>query len=95
MHSGYPIIQGIDQPIAFKGLKGQYIWWLGWGLLVLLILFALLYITGVNMVICMVVVFGLGAGLFFYVYSMSKQYGEYGMMKMLARKYIPTIVKVR
>ena len=59
----------------------------------LFILFALLYIAGVDMTICVLVVFALGTGLFFYVYKMSKQYGEHGMMKKMAGKYIPKSIK--
>lgn len=95
MNSVYPIFKGVDQPIAFKGLQGQYIWWMIGGLLALFILFALLYIVGVKMGICLLIVFGLGTGFFFYVSYMSKQYGEYGLMKKLAHKYIPEIVKAR
>ena len=34
----YPINKGINRPLEFKGLKAQYIWYLGAGLLVLLVL---------------------------------------------------------
>lgn len=93
MSSVYNINKGINQPIEFRGLKAQYIWWLGGGILALLFLFAILYIAGVNMAICVLVVFGLGAALFFYVYKLSKQYGEHGMMKKISTKYIPKIIK--
>ena len=93
MSSVYSINKGINQPIEFKGFQAQYIWWLGGGILALLFLFALLYIVGMNMMVCLVVVFGLGAGLFWYVYRLSKQYGEFGLMKKIAAKYIPKIIK--
>jgi cell division protein FtsW (lipid II flippase) len=93
MSSVYRIHKGINQPIEFKGLKAQYIWWLGGGILALLFLFAVLYIAGVNMVACVLVVFGLGAGVFWYVYSMSKQYGAHGMMKKMAARRVPGWVR--
>ncbi len=95
MSSLYTINKGINQPIEFKGLKAQYIWWLGGGILALLFLFAVLYIIGADMLVCVLVVFGLGAGLFFYVHKISKQYGEHGMMKKLAGKYTPKIIKYK
>lgn len=46
--SVYTINKGINKPVEFKGLKAQYIWYLGGGLIMLLILFAILYICGVT-----------------------------------------------
>ena len=43
--SVYTVNKGINRPIEFKGLKAQYIWYLGGGLLALLILFAILYLS--------------------------------------------------
>lgn len=93
MSSVYHINKGINQPIEFNGLKAQYIWWLGGGILALLFLFAVLYIAGVNMMVCVPVVFGLGTGLFLYVNKMSKQYGEHGMMKKMAGKSVPKALR--
>jgi hypothetical protein len=91
--SVYPINKGINKPIEFKGLKAQYIWWLGGGLLALLILFAILYIAGVNTFICLFIIVGAATALFMQVYTLSRKYGEHGMMKTLAKRSIPTVVK--
>ena len=93
MSSVYKINKGINKPIEFKGLKAQYIWYLGGGLLALLILFAILYICGVNSFICLGLILILGAGLFMYVYKLSHDYGEYGMMKKIASRRIPRVIK--
>ena len=42
----YGINKGINKPIEFRGLKAQYIWYLAGGLVGLLVLFAILYISG-------------------------------------------------
>jgi hypothetical protein len=42
----YSINKGINKPIEFKGLKAQYIGYLGGGLGYLLVLFAILYLIG-------------------------------------------------
>jgi len=94
MASVYHINKGINKPIEFKGLKAQYIWYLGGGLVVLLILFAVLYIAGVNIFICAGTIAVLGAGLFMYVYYLSGKYGEHGLMKKVARKAVPKVIKV-
>ena len=91
----YSINRGINKPIEFRGLKAQYIWYLGGGLLALLILFAILYICGVNTFVCLGLILSLGAGLFFCVYSLSHKYGEYGMMKKMAGRGIPKVIKSR
>ena len=91
--SVYTINKGINKPIEFKGLKAQYIWYLGGGLLALLILFAVLYICGVNTFVCLGITLISGTVLFMYVFSLSRQYGEHGMMKSFAKKSIPTVIK--
>lgn len=93
-NSVYQINKGINRPIEFKGLKAQYIWYLGGGLVALLILFAIVYIMGVNTYICLGAVLMLGTLLFFFIYKMSNTYGEHGIMKALAKKSVPKAVKI-
>lgn len=95
MSSVYKINKGINKPIEFKGLKAQYIAYLAAGLIGLLILFATLYITGVNMFVCVAITVILGVALFMTVYRMSDKYGQFGLLKKLAKKSIPEFVKVR
>ena len=95
MNSVYHINKNINKPIEFKGLKAQYIWYLSGGLVVLLLLFAALYICGVNMFICLFIVSVLGTLLFINVYKLSKLYGEYGLMKKIAKRGVPKIIKSR
>jgi hypothetical protein len=91
--SVYQINKGINKPIEFKGLKAQYIWYLGVGLVILLILFALLYICRVNTIICLIIVGLAGTYLFMHFNKLSRRYGQYGMMKALAKKNIPAVIK--
>ena len=92
-NSVYKINKGINKPIEFKGLKAQYIWYLGGGLVILLILFAVLYIIGVNTFICVGLIAILGGVLFTWVYGISNKYGEHGMMKKIAKRGIPSFIK--
>jgi hypothetical protein len=92
-NSSYPINKGINKPVEFRGLKAQYIWYLGGGLLVLMILFAILYIIGVNTFVCLGIIGIAGTGLFLYIYRLSNTYGEHGMLKMRAKGNIPKVVK--
>jgi len=93
-NSVYKINKGINKPIEFRGLKAQYIWYLGIGLVVLLIVFAVLYIVGINTYLCLFVTLIFGAGLFMQVTRLSNKYGEHGMMKKIAAQGVPHIIKV-
>lgn len=92
-NSVYQINKGINKPIEFKGLKAQYIWYLGGGLVILLIFFAVIYIIGVNVFICLAIIISLSTALFIYVYKLSRTYGEYGLMKKVAKKAVPKVIK--
>lgn len=94
MSSVYKINKGINKPIEFKGLKAQYIAYLAIGLVGLLIFFAILYITGVNMFVCLALIIALGIGLFMTVYRLSDKYGEYGLLKKMAKRSLPVFLKV-
>ncbi len=94
MSSVYNINKGINKPIEFKGLKAQYIWYLGGGLVVLLIVFAVLYLCSVNMYLCLVVIAIMGTALFVKVYALSNKYGEYGLLKKAAKKGLPHYIRL-
>jgi len=92
-NSVYKINKGINQSIEFKGLKAQYIWYLGGGVIMLMILFAAMYIAGLPSLLCIALIGAAGTVLVVKVYRMSHTYGEYGMMKALARRQVPKAVK--
>ncbi len=92
-NSVYQINKGINKSIEFKGLKAQYIWYLGGGLVGLMIFFAIIYIIGLNIFFCLALIVLLTTVLFMYVYKLSRTYGEYGLMKKVARKAVPNVVK--
>lgn len=93
--SVYRINKGINKPIEFKGLKAQYIGYLGAGLVLLLILFAVMYIAGVNMFLCLGVTILSGSLLFAFVYRLSAKYGQYGLLKETARRSLPSDLMCR
>lgn len=92
--SVYKVNKGINKPIEFKGLKAQYIAYLAAGLIGLLILFAALYIAGVNMFLCLFLTAALGTILFMTVYRMSAKYGQHGLLKKMASRSLPDFIKV-
>ncbi len=94
-NSVYKINKGINQPIEFKGLKAQFIWYLGGGLVGLLILFAVMYFLQFNTYASLAVIAIAATALFMRVYKLSNTYGEHGMMKRVARRGVPTVLKLR
>ena len=92
-NSVYKINKGINRPIEFKGLKAQYIWYLGGVLVGLLILFAGLYIGGVNTYLCLTLILVLGTSALAWIYRLSNRYGEFGLMKKLAKANVPACLK--
>lgn len=93
MASVYPINKGINQSVMFKGLKAQYIWYLGGGIVGILVLFAVLYICGVNMFVCLAIALITGGGLFSWVYGLSNKYGEHGMLKKVGKRGVPPLIR--
>lgn len=93
MSSVYRIHKGINKPIEFKGLRAQYIAYLAVGLVLLLISFAVLYISGLSLFFILPVIVGLGTALFFTVFRLSHKYGEHGLMKYFAKRGLPRYLK--
>jgi fatty acid desaturase len=92
-NSIYQINKGINKPIEFKGLRAQYIAYLAIGLVLLLISFAVLYISGLSLFVILPLIIGLGTSLFFTVSHLSRKYGQYGLMKYLAKRGLPKYLK--
>lgn len=93
MNSVYQVNKGINKPIEFQGLKAQYIAYLAAGLVGLMLLFAILYIAGTPIVICLPLVILLGTMLFMGVYRYSHKYGQYGLLKKAAKRGLPQYIR--
>jgi hypothetical protein len=94
-NSVYQINKGINQSIEFKGLKAQYIWYLGAGIVVLMIVFAVMYFIGLPSLVCVGIIGCFGALLVLQTYKMSHTYGQHGLMKALAKRQVPKAIRVR
>ncbi|WP_461791652.1 DUF4133 domain-containing protein [Pedobacter sp.] len=91
----FQINKGVNKPMVFQGLQGQYIAWLAIGLVLLLVGFALGYVSGLSVYALLPSVFALGGGLFWSVGQLSKRFGAHGMEKFLARRGLPSYVCFR
>ena len=92
-NSVYQINKGINKPMEFKGLKAQYIWYFGGGAMVLLLFFAVLYMIGVPSLVCLGIILAAGILMTMKLYKLSDTYGQFGMMKKVARRRVPHVVK--
>ncbi|MEO6685508.1 MAG: DUF4133 domain-containing protein [Dyadobacter sp.] len=92
-NSTYQINKGINKSIVFKGLKGQYIWYMGGGMFLLLILYAGMYMAKVNTYLSLGIMVCMGAAMMMGIYHLSSTYGEHGLTKTLAKRSIPKVVK--
>ena len=93
-NSVYKINKGINKPIEFKGFKAQYIWYLGIGLVALLVLFAVLYIYRCKHLClpCPYTTYLVQVCLCAFP-KLSNKYGEHGMMKKIASQSVPHVIK--
>lgn len=89
----YPINKGINKSLVFKGLKAQYIGYMGLGLLIDLLFYAVLYLFKVNNYITLLLTLALGALITVVVYQLNAQYGEHGLSKSLAKRKTPKIIR--
>jgi 4-hydroxybenzoate polyprenyltransferase len=91
-NSVFQINKGINRPIEFHGLKAQYIMYFVAGVLALLVLFAIMYIIGINSYICVASILALGTAITLQLYAMSNKYGEHGLSKKMATRSIPKVI---
>jgi len=89
----YQINKGVSRPIVFKGLKAQYIAYLAIGLVLLLLSFAILYISGLSLLLVMPLILILGFALFVATFRLSHRFGEHGLMKYLSKKGLPGYIR--
>lgn len=92
-NSIYSINKGINKSIEFRGLRAQYIWYFAALILGLMIVFAGLYILGAGTLICLSVCGSAAAFGSIKIFALSRKYGEHGLMKAMARKRVPRVLK--
>ncbi|MFD2871934.1 DUF4133 domain-containing protein [Mucilaginibacter ximonensis] len=93
MNSVYQINKGVNASMELKGLKAQYIGYMAALLLVAFILFAILFIAGVPVYICLILIGGTTGFGAFKIYALSHRYGPHGLQKLIARKRTPKFIK--
>lgn len=85
----YNVNKGIGKSVEFKGLKAQYLFIFAGGLLAVFVLFVIMYMAGIDQWVC--IGFGLiaASALVWLTFNLNAKYGEFGLMKMLAKRQHP------
>lgn len=88
----YSINKGIGKSAEFYGLKSQYLFIFAGGLIAVFVLFVILYMIGINQMIC--IAFGLVAAgtLVWGTFHLNDKYGEYGLMKVQSKANHPKYI---
>jgi len=88
----YSVNKGIGKPAEFKGLKSQYLFIFAGGLLCLFVVFVIMYMAGIGQWVC--IAFGITSAsvLIYGTFYLNNRYGEYGLMKLQARRNHPRYV---
>jgi hypothetical protein len=92
-NSIYTINKGINKSIEFRGLRAQYIWYFGGMVIFLMMIFAILYIAGFGTFFCLALTGGAAAGGSIKIFALSQKYGQHGLMKAIARRRLPKVLK--
>ena len=85
----FPINKGINKPVEFKGLRSQYLFIFAGGLLGIIILFMVMYMSGVPQPVCIGFALITAPLLIRQTFSLNKKYGTHGLMKLQAVKRYP------
>ncbi len=85
----YEINKGVGRNVEFKGLKAQYPFIFAGGLLAVFIAVVVLYMIGINQLICLMLGICAATLLVWQTFSMNKKYGQHGLMKLSSRKNHP------
>jgi len=88
----YSINKGIGRSAEFKGLKSQYLFVFAGGLLGVLVVFMIMYIIGINQLIC--IIFGVVCAsiLVWGTFYLNEKYGEHGLLKLQALRSHPRFI---
>lgn len=85
----FTINKGINKPVEFKGLKSQYLFIFTGGLLGIIILFMVMYMSGVPQTVCIGFAVITAPLLIWQTFSLNRKYGTHGLMKLQSVKRYP------
>ena len=95
MATVYEVNKGINKSIEFKGIKAQYIVYLALAMVLSLLLFAVLYVCGVNLYCVLGIVLVEATSTINLIHRFSRKYGENGLKKQMAAAKLPKAIQSR
>ena len=95
MYTVYKMHRRVNAPLEFHGLKAQYIFYAGGLVVADMLLFAILYIVGVNNYVCLALCFGIGAAGLGVCHYLSHRYGPHGWRKRHMAGTLPNGLRPR
>ena len=88
----YTVNKGIGRSPEFKGLKSQYLFIFAGGLLSLFVIFVVMYMAGIDQWVCIGVGTVSASVLVWGTFRLNARYGEFGLMKLQARRNHPRYI---
>ena len=88
----YDINKGIGKNVEFKGLQAQYLIIFALGLLAVFFVFVIMYMVNIPLWFCIGFNLLVAFLLVFLTFRLNKKYGQYGLMKLAARKSQPRFI---
>ena len=88
----YPVNKGIGRSPEFKGLKSQYLFIFAGGLLALFVVFAVMYMAGIDQWVCIGFGVTCASALVWATFRLNAKYGEWGLMKLRALRRHPCCI---
>ena len=85
-NSVYRINRGVNASAEFYGIKGQYLGYLGGGLIVAFLVFVSLHMIGISIYLNAFLMAGLMGGVYAFTSNQSKKYGTQGLARKRARQ---------
>lgn len=85
----FNINKGIGKSVEFQGLKAQYIFIFVLGLFAVFVLFVILHVLGVWQWLSIGIGLSLAFVLVWLTFRLNEQFGEHGLMKLMASKCHP------
>ena len=85
----YFMNKGVNKPAEFKGLQSQYLFIFAGGLVGTFVVFIVMYLAGINQWICIFTGLGLALIVVWLTFSLNREFGRFGLMKIQATRSFP------
>lgn len=89
------INKGVGKPVEFYGLRGIWMYSFFGGMAGLIFLYFVLASSGFPSLALLLLILTLAGMLWVYVFRMNEKHGEFGLLKLSAKKKMPSAIVIR